>query len=74
MLFTPSETDGFELVHTAKQYFEAMPNLNRVRLDQLLPEWSDDMMDIDVPTSHNYLIIERSKNQYGPFTPRSRCE
>src|SRR5208282_5768944 len=48
MLFTPSETQGFQLVHTAKQYLEVVSNPNRVRLDHLLPVWDGETMDIDV--------------------------
>ena len=49
MLFAPTETDGFQLVHTAKQYLELVSNSNRVRLETLLPEWTGEMMDIDDP-------------------------
>lgn len=48
MLFIPTETDGFSLVHTAKQYLEVVPNPNRVRLDNLLPLWDGELMDVDV--------------------------
>ena len=48
MLFIPSETQGFQLVHTAKQYLEVVSNPNRVRMDNLLPVWDGETMDIDV--------------------------
>jgi hypothetical protein len=48
MLFAPSETDGFQLVHTAKQFFEVVSNPYRVQIDGLIPEWDGDTMDIDV--------------------------
>jgi hypothetical protein len=48
MLFSPTETQGFQLVHTAKQYLEVVPNPNRVKLDSLLPVWDGETMDIDV--------------------------
>ena len=48
MLFTPSETDGFQLIHTAKKYLEVVPNPNRVKLDPLLPVWYGEAMDVDV--------------------------
>jgi len=47
LLFAPTETDGFRLVHTAKQYFESVTNPNRITLDDILPEWNDGGMDID---------------------------
>jgi hypothetical protein len=50
MLFAPSEIDGFHLVHTAKQYFEVVSNPNRVKIDNLLPEWDGETMDVDVRT------------------------
>jgi hypothetical protein len=40
MLFEPSDTDGFTLAHTAKQYLELVSNPNRVKLDGILPEWN----------------------------------
>jgi len=51
MFFKPSETDGFQLVHTAKKYLEVVSNPNRVNLDNLLPVWDGEMMDVDVKTS-----------------------
>ena len=48
MLFSPSETGGFQLVHTAKQYLEVVSNPNRVRMDNLLPVWDGETMDIDI--------------------------
>jgi len=35
-------------VHTGKQYFEVVSNPNRVKLDNLLPEWDGESMDVDV--------------------------
>jgi hypothetical protein len=40
MMFTPSETDGFNLVHTAKEYLELVSNPERVKLEAVLPEWN----------------------------------
>jgi hypothetical protein len=48
MLFAPTETDGFRLVHTAKQYLELVANPNRVRLEQMLPEWTGETVDYHV--------------------------
>lgn len=48
MLFAPTDTDGFQLVHTAKQYLELVSNPNRVRLETLIPEWNGETMQIDV--------------------------
>jgi hypothetical protein len=49
MLFAPSETDGFDLVHTAKEYLEVIPNPARVALDPAIPLWDGESMDVDVP-------------------------
>ena len=54
MLFAPSEKDGFQLVHTAKQYLEVVANPNRIRLDNLLPLFEGETMDIDVPPFFNF--------------------
>src|ERR1700730_167503 len=40
MMFAPADTDGFNLVHTAKQYLELVANPNRVKLEGLLLEWN----------------------------------
>src|ERR1700721_1262141 len=40
MFFLPTESDGFELVHTAKQYFELTPNPTKIKLNHLLPEYN----------------------------------
>jgi hypothetical protein len=48
MFFRPSETDGFDLVHTAKEYLEIAPNPHRVRLDHFLPEWDGHTMEVEV--------------------------
>ena len=74
MLFVPLETPGFQLVHTAKQYLEVVSNPNRVRMDNLLPVWDGETMDIDVP---KFLIslIEGSEEDYDErVTQRNCCE
>lgn len=48
MLFSPTDTDGFQLVHTAKQYLEIVPNPHRIKLDHLIPVWTGETMDVDV--------------------------
>jgi hypothetical protein len=48
MLFAPSETDGFQLVHTAKQYLEVVHNPGPVVLDPSIPIWDGESMDVDV--------------------------
>ena len=47
LLLSPTETDGFHLAHTAKQYFETVANPNRIVLDDILPEWNDGDMLVD---------------------------
>jgi hypothetical protein len=46
MLFSPSETDGFHLVHTAKKYLEVVSNPYRIRLHQIIPEWDNERVAI----------------------------
>ena len=48
MLFAPSDTDGFHLVHTASEYLEVIPNPARVALDPSIPLWDGEKMDVDV--------------------------
>lgn len=64
MLFTPSETDGFQLVHTAKQYLEVVSNPNRVKLDNILPWWDGESMDIDVINIRRFLLMKGSTKAY----------
>jgi hypothetical protein len=74
MFFTPSETQGFQLVHTAKQYLEVVSNPNRVTLDNLLPQWDGETMDIDVQILPILLIVGSAKNHDGGVTARNCCE
>ena len=65
MFFAPSETDGFHLVHTAKQYLEVVSNPNRVNLDNILPEWDAESMSVDVTTvcsRSNRRVLKISKS------------
>ena len=71
MLFAPSETDGFGLVHTAKQYLELISNPNRAKFEGLLPEWDGEaatkvcfsaffVLRVEYPFDYDERVAERS--------------
>ena len=61
MLFAPTRTDGFQLVHTAKQYLEIVPNPHRIKLDHLIPVWGAEAANTDVFISVTLLTRERTE-------------
>ena len=62
MLFSPNGTDGFHLVHTAKEYLEIVPNPNRIKLEHMIPLWEGQTMDIDVSLLANGANAAIGKN------------
>jgi hypothetical protein len=75
MLFAPSETDGFQLVHTAKKYLEVVSNPNRVNLDNQLPVWDGEMMDVEVKSPLSDLLMKGCSEDYdGRITQKNCCK
>lgn len=65
MMFAPSESNGFNLVHTAKQYLELVSNPNRVKLEGVLPEWNGEGTTDVGFDCFNGLIVEHTDDHYG---------
>lgn len=72
MLFGPSESDGFSLIHTAKQYLELISNTNRAQLDALIPEWDGETV-AKVRLCLYYLLSVECPLDYNERAAKASC-